>query len=132
MSLDVGTRRIGVATSDLLGVAAHPHPYILRKSTEFALEEIKRFIFEEQIEILLVGLPKNMDGSLGPSAQSVIDFVDLLKKIIEIPVQYWDERLSTVSAEKLMIEADLSRKKRKQKIDSMAAQIILQNYLDSQ
>lgn len=131
LCLDVGTKRIGVAKSDALGVAAYAYPFVLRTKDRKEFKELLKIIETENIQILLLGLPKNMDGSLGGSVEMVHAFADELKQHTALPVSYWDERLSTVEAERMMIdEADMSRKKRKLKIDSMAAQIILQSYLD--
>lgn len=131
LCLDVGTRRIGVAKSDALGIAAHSMPAIFRENDAKTFEALAKIIQEENIGCVLVGLPRNMNGSLGPSAEMVQVFVETLKKHISLPVEFWDERLSTVQAENVMLEGDLSRKKRKSRIDSLAAQIVLQNYLDA-
>ena len=131
IGLDIGDRRIGVAISDGMGWTAQAVTMILRDGNDKkAISELKEIIEEYEVEEILVGLPKNMDGTIGPQAQKVIAFVERLKNAFQIPVVLWDERLSTVSAEKTLIEADLSRKKRKGLKDKLAAQFILQGYLD--
>jgi putative Holliday junction resolvase len=130
MGLDIGTRTIGVATSDELGIAAHGLKTIRRKSMEEDLKEIATIIRELEIDKIVVGLPKNMDGTLGRQAEIVLQWVEGLKDKIHIPVETWDERLSTVGASKVLLEADLSRRKRKKVIDKLAAVLILQGYLE--
>jgi putative Holliday junction resolvase len=130
MGLDIGTRTIGVATSDELGIAAHGLKTIRRKSMEEDLKEIATIIRELEIDKIVVGLPKNMDGTLGRQAEIVLQWVEGLKDKIHIPVETWDERLSTIGASKVLLEADLSRRKRKKVIDKLAAVLILQGYLE--
>ncbi len=130
LCLDVGTKRIGIAKSDALGIAAHALPMIERKSDEQAVSEIAALIEREKVEKLVIGLPVRMNDSEGPAVTMVREFAGALKKKIRVPVDFWDERLSTAEAERFLIdEADMSRKKRKTKIDSLAAQIILQSYM---
>src|SRR3990172_2617088 len=128
LCLDVGTKRIGVAKSDALGVAAHVLPKITRKSDEQAVKAISSLVKEEQAGRIVVGLPINLNDTLGPAAERVQSFADRLKKEVSVPVEFWDERFSTAEAERFLLEADLSRRKRKAKIDSLSAQIILQSY----
>lgn len=131
LGLDIGDKRIGVAISDDLGWTAQALTIIHRSSDDkMDVSKLKEIIEEYEVEEILVGLPKNMDGTIGPQGQKVIAFVERLKTAIPLPVALWDERLSTVSAEKTLIEADLSRKKRKGITDKLAAQFILQGYLD--
>ena len=104
---------------------------IPRRDDARTFKDIADLIACENVKLILVGLPRNMNNSLGGSAKSVQAFVEIMKRTIQVPVEFWDERLSTVSAERVLLEADLSRAKRKTKIDSLAAQIVLQNYLDS-
>lgn len=131
MGLDYGDKRIGVAISDPLGFTAQGKKVIIRRGEEEDLAEIKRLVKESGAEELVVGLPRNMDGSLGPRAKLTLDFINLLKKQLNIPVKAWDERLSTSEAEKILLSADMSRKRRKGVIDKLAAALILQNYLDA-
>ncbi|WP_027340183.1 Holliday junction resolvase RuvX [Halonatronum saccharophilum] len=132
MGLDLGDKRTGVAVSDRMGWTAQGKEVIEVKSVEEDIEYIIELVAKYEAEKVVVGLPKNMDGSLGPRANKVLDFVEKLKEKVDIPVVTWDERLSTVAVERTLISADVSRKKRKKVIDKMAAVIILQNYLDSQ
>ncbi|MCK8828426.1 Holliday junction resolvase RuvX [Natroniella acetigena] len=131
MGLDLGDKKTGVAVSDSLGWTAQGKSVIEAKSVAEKLDYICSLIEQYNIEEVIVGLPKNMDGSLGPRAEKVLDVVERLEERIDLPVKTWDERLSTVAAERTLLEADLSRKKRKDVIDKMAAVVILQNYLDS-
>ncbi len=131
MGLDVGEKTIGVAVSDLLGITAQGIKTIKRSTIEEDLEELKSIIEEKDIDTVVVGLPKNMNNTLGPSAQRAKDLGKALEEKTNITVKYWDERLSTVSATRTLLDADVSRKKRKKVIDKLAAVMILQNYLDS-
>ena len=132
MGLDLGDKRIGVAVSDPLGFTAQGKAVIESQDKASDIKHISSLAKEYNIEKIVVGLPKNMNNSIGPRAEKTLDFVSLLKKELSIPIITWDERLTTKEAERTLIEADLSRKKRKEVIDKMAAMIILQNYLDSQ
>jgi putative Holliday junction resolvase len=132
MALDVGDRNIGVAISDETGLVARGIGVIKRKSIEKDLQDIKNFIKENHVEKIVIGLPKNMNGTVGFQGSKVLNLVEKLKEVTSLPVITWDERLTTVMAERVLIQADMSRKKRKSIIDKMAAAIILQNYLDSQ
>jgi putative Holliday junction resolvase len=133
LGLDFGERRIGVAVSDSLGITAQGVSVIERRgSIKKDLELIKQFIHTYEVDGIVLGLPKNMNGTEGPAAEMARHFGQLLEKESALKVVYWDERLSTSSAQRVMIEADVSRKKRKTKIDQVAAVIILQNYLDFQ
>lgn len=131
LGLDVGDRTIGVAVSDPLGFTAQGVTTIRRKSVEYDLEELKKICKEYQVDTFVVGLPKNMNGTLGPQGEKVMNFCEVLKEAIDIPIKMWDERLTTVAAHKAMLEADLSRAKRKKLVDKIAATYILQGYLDS-
>ncbi len=130
MGLDIGSRTIGVAISDELGVAAQGLRIIKRKSMEEDLKEIKTIISDYEIEKVVVGLPKNMDGTLGKGTEAVFQWIQAFKESIDLSIVTWDERLTTVQATKILLEADLSRKKRKKVIDKVAAVLILQAYLD--
>jgi putative Holliday junction resolvase len=129
MGLDVGSKTIGVAISDELGITAQGFKTIKRKAMEDDLRELDAIISQFKIEKIVVGLPKNMDGSLGKQAEFVLGWIEDLKNKIQLPVETWDERLSTVEATKTLLKADLSRKKRKGVIDKVAAVLILQGYL---
>lgn len=128
MGLDVGEKRIGVAVSDLLGYIAQGISVVKRED----IEELKKIVGDYNIEKIVVGLPKNMDGSIGEQAKKVLAFMENLKKEINLPILTWDERLTTKEAEGVLLRADLSRAKRKKVIDKLAAVLILQSYLDSQ
>ncbi len=130
MGLDVGTQTIGIAISDELGITAQGLRTLKRKSMEGDLRELAAIVHQFEIGKIVVGLPKNMDGTLGKQAEKVLKWMEALKDKIQIPVVTWDERLSTVGASKVLLEADLSRKKRKRVIDKVAAVLILQGYLD--
>jgi len=130
LGLDVGERTIGVAVSDSLGWTAQGVTTVRRKTLEDDLSALNGFIKEFEVSLLVVGLPKNMDGSLGPAAERILKLVKVLKDSTGLPVETWDERLSTVAAEKMLIGGDVSRAKRKKVIDKMAAVLILQGYLD--
>ena len=131
LALDLGEKRIGVAISDELRITAQGLPNIEENSRKDSLARIMALASEYNIERIVIGLPKNMDGSLGFKSQEVVQFSEQLRQLTEIPVTLWDERLTTKMAEQAMLEADLSRRKRKKKIDMVAAQLILQSYLDS-
>ncbi len=130
LALDAGEKRIGVAVSDPLGIIAQGVTVIARKELEADLNEIKKIIEEYKAESVVVGMPINMDGTKGKSAEKVNEFVETLKGRLSIPVYTYDERLSTKESEKFLISADVSRKKRKSVIDKMAAQLILESYLE--
>lgn len=130
MGFDVGSNTIGIAISDELGITAQGLKTLKRRSMEDDLKEIATIIDQFEIEKIVVGLPKNMDGTLGKQAEFVLKWIKILMNKIQVPVVTWDERLSTVGASKVLLEADLSRKKRKKVIDKLAAVLILQGYLD--
>lgn len=132
LGLDVGSKTIGVAVSDELGIIAQGVTTLKRKGLNYDITQLIKVIKEQRAGKVVVGLPKNMNGSLGPSAKMVFTLLDELEKSVDIPVITWDERLSTIAAEKTLLEADMSRKKRKKVIDKVAALIILQGYLDNQ
>lgn len=131
MALDVGSRTIGVACSDALYITAQGIETIRRTSQEKDFQRIAELIREYEVDTIVVGMPKNMNGTKGERAEKTEAFVEKMKEVISTPVVFWDERLSTVMAEKSLIAADVSRKKRKEVIDKMAAVVILQGYLDS-
>ena len=130
MSLYVGSRTIGIACSDALLMTAQGIETIRRTSLEKDFNRLQELITEYEVHELVVGMPKNMNGTKGERAEKTEEFVNKMKDVIDLPVTYWDERLSTVMAERQLIAADVSRKKRKSVIDKMAAVVILQGYLD--
>lgn len=131
MGLDIGQRRIGVALSDPLELFAQGHSVLERQNSPARdLEALTEIIGREKVEGIVVGLPKNLNGTEGVMAERIREFGRKLEQATGLPLVFWDERLSTVAAERVLLEADLSRKKRKEKIDQVAAVLILQNYLD--
>jgi putative Holliday junction resolvase len=130
MGLDIGEKRIGVALSDSLRIMAGALTVVERVTNDAALKQIIDLARENEVERIVVGMPRSLDGSLGKQAQAVQSFVDLLKRRTDIPVVTWDERLSTVAAERTLLEVGMKRDKRKKRRDSLAAAIILQGYLD--
>ena len=131
MGLDVGDKTIGIALSDELGVTAQPYQTLARKRDAEALRTIRRIVDDRGISAVIVGLPKNMDGSVGRQARKVMAFTERIEAMLDVPVVHWDERLTTVAAERVLIQGDVSRAKRKQHVDKLAAAVILQGYLDS-
>lgn len=132
MALDLGTRTIGVAVSDVTGLIANGIETIRRTSPERDFSRLEQLVAQWEIGEIVLGYPKNMNGTIGERAKVSEQFAEELKNRFHgISVVLWDERLSTVAAERVLIDADLQRKKRRKVIDMMAAVVILQNYLDS-
>ena len=131
LALDVGTKTIGVAISDELGITANGVTTIIRKGLKRDMEELKKIVDEYCPEEIVVGVPYQMDGSLTVRGDRILFLAEKIKAAFSLPVEYWDESYSTVNAEKVLIRADVSRKKRKKVIDKMAAVFILQEYLES-
>jgi putative Holliday junction resolvase len=130
IGLDVGSKTIGVAVSDEMGWTAQGLKTLRRTGEEEDVEAVRALAEEYAAEEIVVGLPRHLNGSLGEAAQSVLAFVEKIKEAVKAEVTTWDERLSTVAASKMLIAADVRRKKRKQVIDKVAASLILQSYLD--
>jgi putative Holliday junction resolvase len=130
LGLDIGDVRIGVAISDELEITAQGLKVIQRKYLEKDTDMIKEIIESNNIDAVIIGLPKMLDGTIGIQAQKVIDFTNILKTKINAPVIYWDERLTTSEISKMLINADVRRSKRKEVVDMLSAQLILQGYLD--
>src|SRR5579863_5657380 len=131
LGVDHGTKRIGIAVSDELGVIAQPLEFILAEPFAKFLGRLKEIIRDKQVEQLVVGMPRNMDGSYGPAALKVQEFVAVLKESIAMPVALWDERLTSTQANRFLVQANVRREKRREKVDQTAAAILLQSYLDS-
>jgi putative Holliday junction resolvase len=131
LALDFGEKRIGVAVSDSLNIIAQSVGTIERRGIKNDIKSVRDLVEKHDAGKLIVGLPLNMNGTEGKSANLAIDFVNELKKEINICVEMSDERLTTAQGERIFLEADLSREKRKKNIDKIAAQLILQSYLDS-
>ena len=130
LGIDLGKKRTGIAVSDINQKIASPLKVIENMKFNEILNILEKIVTERNICAIIVGDPINMDGSIGPKSQSSRSFIKNLSKDLDIPILLWDERLSTVSAERSLLEADISRKKRQQVIDKIAASIILQNFLD--
>jgi len=131
LALDHGTKRIGVALSDELKLIAQPLEYIPAEPFSDFLSRLKQLLQEKEIELILVGMPRDMNGSYGPAALKVQAFIAAMKNAVAVPVQTWDERLTSAQANRFLIEGNVRREKRKEKVDKMAAAILLQSYLDS-
>ncbi len=132
LALDHGSKRVGVAVSDELRTIAQPLEFIPTEPFEAFLRRLTQLLRERDIGLLLVGMPRNMNGSCGPAALKAQELVTELKKVLDLPIRTWDERLTTVQANRVLIEGRVRRAKRKEKVDKMAAAILLQSYLDSQ
>lgn len=133
MGLDVGTKTVGVALSDELGWTAQGLETIKidEEKGQLGYARVQEIVEQNNVDTIIVGLPKHMNGSVGERGEACINYGEELKNRLSLPVIMWDERLSTMAAEKLLITADVSRKKRKKVIDKLAAVVILQGYLDS-
>ena len=131
MGLDIGDNTIGVAVSDLMGMTAQGVTTIKRSSKKNEIEALKQIVEERQVNLIVSGLPKNMNVTIGTQAEKVMKFCVLIKEELGLEIKFWDERLTTVSAEKMLIQGDVRRKNRKKVIDKLAAVLILQGYLDS-
>ena len=129
--LDVGTKTVGVAVSDGLGLTAQPVTTLRRSSLRADLTELRRLAEHHAVEHVVVGLPLNMDGTEGASAAEARKFGDAVVRQLGLPVEYWDERLTTVAASRALVEAHVSRARRRQVVDQVAAALILQGWLDA-
>ena len=130
MALDYGDVRIGIALSDVTRFLASGHENYTRVSLEKDCEHIAEIIRNNNVKVVVLGLPLNMDGTKGDRVEKTYEFADKLKEFTDAKIEYLDERLTSISAEKILISADVSRKKRKQVLDKLSATIILQDYLD--
>ena len=131
LAIDHGTKRMGIAVSDELGMIAQPLEFIPAEPFAPFLDRLREILREKQVELILVGMPRNMDGSYGPAALKVQDFVAVLKNSLTIPIKTLDERLTSVQAHRFLTEAQVRGRQRKEKVDKSAAAILLQSYLDS-
>ena len=129
MGIDYGSVRVGIALSDLLGITAQGYG-VLSCQEQNIVEEIKKIIVKEDVIKIVLGFPKNMNGTIGPKGEEVLRFKEALEKDVSIPVELHDERLSTKMAERSLIEGHMRRDKRKQVVDKIAAQLILQGYME--
>jgi putative Holliday junction resolvase len=132
LGIDLGEARIGVAVSDELGMLAHPVETIVVKETADPLGRVVQLATEKDVGHVIIGLPKNMDGTTGPAAEKVRAFADKLREKLTCPVRLWDERLTTVAAQRYLHDAGRNAKQSRAVIDQVAAQIILQGWLDAQ
>ncbi|MFZ5898062.1 MAG: Holliday junction resolvase RuvX [Bacillota bacterium] len=132
LGLDIGDKRIGVALSDELGLTAQGQGVIVRGKLADDIRRIAEMIASREVGSVIVGLPKRLDGSIGPQAQKVLEFVGELRKTVKVPIILWDERLSTAQVEKILIDADVRRMRRRKVVDAMAAAVILDSYLRCQ
>ena len=130
MGLDVGDKTIGVALSDPMFLMAHPFETIKRKKASLDVARIVEIIDENDVELIVVGLPKNMNNTIGPQSMKVMSFVDLIKKQTDTKIVYEDERMTTLQSERVLIDMDVRRENRKEHIDKIAAGFILQSFLD--
>jgi putative Holliday junction resolvase len=131
LALDVGHKRIGVAVSDPMRITAQGLTTLQRRDIESDVETIRRLVKHHQVAIIVVGMPLRLDGSRGPEAVAVEEFIKALAVVVDCPIKPWDERLTTVQAEQVLIEGGVRRQKRKGLRDQVAATLLLQNYLDS-
>jgi len=131
LAIDHGTKRMGIAVSDELGILAQPLKFIPAEPFDKFLARLKEILGDREIEQILVGMPRNMDGSYGPQALKVQDFVAVLKKSVLQPIKTWDERLTTVQAAVALRASGKKAKQQKEKVDAAAAAVLLQGYLDS-
>jgi putative pre-16S rRNA nuclease len=130
LALDHGTKRIGVAVSDELKMIAQPLEYIPTEPFDAFLVRLKQVITQKEVELVFIGMPRNMDGTYGPAAQKVQEFIAQLKPEISVPIKTLDERLTSAQANRVLLQGNVRRADRKQKVDAMAAAILLQSYLD--
>lgn len=131
LALDHGTVRIGLAVSDEMKLFAQPLDYLPAEPFAEFVQQLKAIVKEKEVDLIVVGMPRNMDGSYGPAAQRVREFVIALKEAIPMPIRTWDERLTSVTANRLLTEGNVRGEKRKEKVDKVAAAVLLQSYLDS-
>jgi putative holliday junction resolvase len=131
LAIDHGTRRMGIAVSDELAMIAQPLEFIPAEPFADFLNRLREILREKQVELILIGMPRNMDGSYGPAALKVQEFVAVLKDAIAIPIQTLDERLTSVQAHRFLTQASVRGRERRSKVDRSAAAILLQSYLDA-
>ena len=131
LAIDHGTVRMGIALSDELGMIASPLEFIPAEPFEGFVTRLQHILREKEVGLILIGMPRNMDGSYGPATEKVRECVAKLKESITVPIRTWDERLTSVQANRIMRQNNVRRDQKKEKVDSMAAAILLQSYLDS-
>ena len=131
LALDHGTKRIGVAVSDELKMIAQPLEFIFTEPFDAFLARLKQILAEKEVERVFIGMPRNMDGTYGPAAEKVREFIAALTPEISVPIKTLDERLTSAQANRVLLQGNVRRADRKQKVDAMAAAILLQSYLDN-
>lgn len=131
LGLDIGEKRIGIAVSDALRCTAQGLKVLERRNMADDIGEIQELVDTLQVSEVVVGFPKNMDGSVGEGAQKILSFVSTLEEALSIPIVLWDERWTTAEATRMLLQADVTRQKRRKVVDKIAAVLILQGYLDS-
>ncbi len=131
LALDHGTVRVGVAVSDELGMIARPLEFIPAEPWEAFLARFNQLLAELKVDQIIVGLPRNMDGSIGPAAEKVREFMTKLRETVTVPMRTWDERLTSVQAHRMLRQAGHNAKEQRGKVDQASAAILLQSYLDS-
>ena len=131
MALDVGDKTIGVAISDALLLTAQPRPTVRRKDIAADIEKLRRLAQENEVHEVVVGQPLHMDGQPSPQSRKVARFAEQLRKVLDLPIIFWDERLTSFEAEQHLEQMGLNWRQRREQVDKIAAMIILQNYLDS-
>ncbi len=131
LALDHGTKRIGVAISDELKMIAQPLEYIPAEPFDAFLVRLKQILTEKQVELVFVGMPRNMDGSYGPATEKVREFIAAITPEIGVPIRTLDERLTSAQANRVLLQGNVRRADRKEKVDAMAAAILLQSHLDA-
>ena len=131
LAIDHGAKRIGIALSDELKMIAQPLEFIPAEPLVSFVKRLMQVVQEKEVELIIVGMPRNMNGSYGPAAVKVEEFIEVLKSAVSVPIKIWDERLTSAQANRILLAGNVHREKRKQKIDKMAAAILLQSYLDN-
>lgn len=131
LAIDHGTKRVGIAISDEMKMIAQPLEFIPAEPFDRFLARLQELLCQKEVELILVGMPRNMDGSYGPAALKVQAFVAALKGALTVAIRTWDERLTSAQANRVLIQGNVRRDKRKQNVDKMAAAILLQSFLDS-
>jgi putative holliday junction resolvase len=131
LALDHGTKRIGLAISDETALIAQPLEYFPAEPRDEFLRRLKEVIDTKTVGEIVVGLPRNMDGTYGPAAEKVREFVAALRESVSVPIKTWDERLTTVQAHRALIETGMRREKRRERVDQTAAALLLQSFLDN-
>ena len=131
LALDHGTKRMGIAISDELKMIAQPLEFIPAEPRQALVDRLRDLVKEKEVELIVIGMPRNMNGTYGPAAEKVRAFADGIRTEIETPIRFWDERLTSTQANRLLAEANVKGRDRREKVDKMAAAILLQSFLDA-